>query len=1152
MRQSHWRLGAVDLRGRSCTGAFSPTTGEMSGTKKKLTLAVEAYFKDLGRVRASGGGTGERSTYGPLANLLNAVGGSLKPKIFCVSELADQGAGHPDFGLYAANQLQRGRPRVGQGPERGVVEVKPVEDDAWITAAGDQVSRYWRRYRLVLVTNTRDFVLVGENSTGKPTRLETLRLADDSEAFERQLEKPRKYCRCVGAALREYLARALSHRATLTEPKDLAWLLASYARDGLARVEVAGDAPSLNAVRAALEEALDIQFKGVRGERFFHSALVQTLFYGIFSAWVLWSRSQESDSGPLFEGEYGPERFNWRTAVWHLRAPVLAALFQQLSQPGRLQPLGLVEVLDWTGSALDRVDRAAFFSRFSEGEAVPYFYEPFLEAFDPGLRKQLGVWYTPVAVVRYMVARVDKALKDDLGIPEGLAAENVYVLDPCCGTGAYLAEVLRRIAVNLKGRGLGALTGARVKQAATERVFGFEIMPAPFVVAHLQVGLTMQGLDAELTDDGSERPGVFLTNALTGWEPRTNKPLPFPELEEERHRAERVKQETPILVILGNPPYNGFAGVAIDEERALSEAYRSTKLVRRPEGQGLNDLYIRFFRMAERRITEKSGQGVVCFISNYSWLDGLSFTGMRERYIEAFDAIRIDCLNGDKYKTGKLAPDGSPDPSVFSTEANPVGIQVGTAIATLVRKIAHKSAGKVEFRNLWGQTKREELIGTAEAEPDALYAQVAPNLPLGLPFVTTAVSSDWFEWPSLPDLFPASFPGVKTSRDGFLVDVDLDRLRARVGDYFDETLSHSAIARRYPGVMKATARFNARAVRDALLERGGPDEAGFARFAYRPFDTRWLYWEKDTKLLDEKRANYKPHVFDGNIWMVTQQKPRREWSPPQVISHLGCLDLMDRGATCVPLWLRPVGLGNEAGGASRPNLSVAAQRYIDRLGASAEELFHHALAVLHDPAYRKVNAGALRMDWPRIPLPGWPDGDREGAAEALAKSAVRGRELVALLDSDSPVRGVTEGLLSPELAEIAVPTTTNSRNMRGDDFAVTAGWGHYGRGDAVMPGRGRVVEREFSPGERASMGSALPLLGDGTLDVYLNDRSYWRNVPSAAWNYRLGGYQVLKKWLSYRDRNILGRLLAPDEIQHFSDMTRRITMVLLKSGCRAG
>ena len=838
----------------------------MTGTNTKLTAAVEAYFADLGRVRASGGATGERSIYGPLANLLNAVGAALRPKVFCVGELADQGAGHPDFGLYAAKQVQKGRPREGQTPERGVVEVKSADDDAWLTAAGDQVSRYWKRYRLVLVTNTRDFVLVGEDASGHPAKLESFRLADSADDFNRRLERPRAFAREVGAGFREYLARALSHRAALAEPKDLAWLLASYARDGLARVEAAGDAPSLKAVRSALEEALGVRFEGEKGVRFFHSTLVQTLFYGVFSAWVLWSRQTPLPTGA----------FHWREAVWHLRAPVLAALFQQLSQPRRLQPLGLVEVLDWTAAALDRVDRAAFFSRFSEGEAVPYFYEPFLQAFDPDLRKQLGVWYTPAEVVRYMVARVDNALKDDLGIADGLAAENVYVLDPCCGTGAYLAEVLRRIAANLEGQGLGALTGARVKQAATERVFGFEIMPAPFVVAHLQVGLTMQELDAPLADDETERAGVFLTNALTGWEPRTNKPLPFPELEEERDRAERVKRDRPILVILGNPPYNGFAGMAVDEERELSEAYRTPKRVRRPEGQGLNDLYVRFFRMAERRIAEKTGRGVVCFISNYSWLDGLSFTGMRERYLEAFDAIRIDCLNGDKYKTGKVAPDGSPDPSIFSTEGDPVGIQVGTAIATLVRKAEHAPADDVGFRHLWGQAKPAELIATADAEPDALYARIAPVLPLGLPFARTAVSDAWFDWPSLPDLFPVSFPGVKTSRDGFLVDVDLDRLRARIGDYFDAALSHEEIARRYPAAMKTTARFNARAVRDTLLKRGGPDEAGFIRFAYRPFDNRWLYWEKDTKLLDEKRADYRPHVFEGNLWLEARERETKE------------------------------------------------------------------------------------------------------------------------------------------------------------------------------------------------------------------------------------------------------------------------------------
>ena len=758
----------------------------MAGNASKLTAAVGEYLAELRRIRATGAATEERSYYPALNKLLDAVGSTLRPKVFSVIELGQQGTGHPDIGLFAANQVSKRLPRPstssgGQLPACGVVEVKGAGDDAWLTADSAQVSRYWRRYRQVLVTNTRDFVLLGDDGQGNPARLETFRLADSAADFEERLERPRAFANAVGPALAEYLRRVMTRPATLTEPRDLARLLASYARDGLARVESSGDASSLNAVRAALEEALGVRFEGERGAAFFRSTLVQTLFYGVFSAWVLWARQSPAPSGP----------FDWRTSSWHLRAPILQALFQQVASPGRLQSLDLVEVLDWTADALGRVDRDAFFNRFDEGEAVQYFYEPFLEEFDPALRKQLGVWYTPAEVVRYMVARVDRALKDDLGIPDGLAADNVYVLDPCCGTGAYLAETLKRIAANLRGRGLGALAGARVKQAATGRVFGFEIMPAPFVVAHLQVGLTMQALDAALSDEpvpakagSNERAGVFLTNALTGWEPTPQKPLPFPELEEERDRAERVKQDTPVLVILGNPPYNGFAGMAVDEERELSQAYRAVRDVRKPEGQGLNDLYVRFFRMAERRIAEKTGRGVVCFISNYSWLDGLSFTGMRERYLDAFDAIRIDCLNGDKYKTGKTTPDGRPDPSIFSTPGDPVGIQVGTAITTLIRKTGHAPAESVAFRHLWGQAKLSELNESAETEPAALYQSVNPSLPLGLPFADVAVNSKWNEWPSLPDLFPAFFPGVKTSRDSFVVDIDLDKLRNRIRSRF--------------------------------------------------------------------------------------------------------------------------------------------------------------------------------------------------------------------------------------------------------------------------------------------------------------------------------------------------------------------------------
>ena len=1169
----------VNLHAALC----SATTETMAKTNPKLAKALEAYFTELRQIRASGGATGERSYYPVLSNLLNAVGATLKPRVLCIGELADSGAGHPDFGLFAAKQLQtrRSRDRPHQQlPERGVVELKPLSDDVWLAAASDQISRYQERYRLVLVTNSRDFVLVGKDASGRPTKLEALRLAESPEAFDRRLEKPRAFAHQVGQSLGEYLRRALSHHTTLIEPKDLAWLLASYARDALARVEAAGDAPSLLAVRTALEEALGVRFQGDRGLHFFHSTLVQTLFYGIFSAWVLWSRQSPRPTDP----KSPTFAFDWRTAVWHLRAPVLRALFQQLSDPGKLQPLGLVELLDWTAAALGRVDRPAFFARFSEGEAVPYFYEPFLEAFDPELRKQLGVWYTPTEVVRYMVARVDRALKDDLDIPDGLAAENVYVLDPCCGTGAYLAEVLRRIAANLKDQGLGALAGSRVKQAATKRLFGFELMPAPFVVAHLQVGITLQDLDATLATDpksptlGTERAQIFLTNALTGWEPRIaqERPLPlFPELAEERDRAEQVKQKEPILVILGNPPYNGFAGVAEgDEERKLSDAYRTARRVRRPEGQGLNDLYVRFFRMAERRIAEQSGRGVICFISNYSWLDGLSFTGMRERYLEAFDLIRIDNLHGDRI-ISEYAPDGRTSETVFALRGQSPGIKVGTSIALLSRSGSTSDpeapSGRVWYRDFdqaRADERRQALLDSLGAPTiDAGYSVLEPDPRLGLPFKPTAVSADWFNWPALPELFPGSFPGVKTSRDSFLVDTDLDRLKARITDYFNPDLSHEEIARCYPRVMESTARFDARATRDALLRRGGLSDTGFIRHAYRPFDNRWLYWEAETKLLDEKRADYRPHVFEGNVWLSAAQHLRRGAEEPQAYftKHLGSLPLIERTALMFPAWLRDEATGKTTTSNDIPrraNLTGAAKSYLDGLGLGVEDLFYHVLATLHDPTYREANAGALRMEWPRIPLPGWPDpsasenptfGKGDGAAEVLAGSAARGRELARLLDPDTPVPSITQAPLHPEFAAIAVPTTGDGRNMTGDDFALTAGWGHFGRGGAVMPGQGHFIERNYTPKEHTALAGTFPtqdrtrLIGETTFDIYLNDRAYWRNVPAAVWRYQLGGYQVLKKWLSYRELSILDRPLTPDEVQHFTDTARRIGAILLVS-----
>ena len=386
--------------------------------------------------------------------------------------------------------------------------------------------------------------------------------------------------------------------------------------------------------------------------------------------------------------------------------------------------------------------------------------------------------------------------------------------------------------------------------------------------------------------------------------------------------------------------------------------------MRRPEGQGLNDLYVRFFRMAERRIAEKTGRGLVCFISNYSWLDGLSFTGMRERYLEAFDSIRIDNLHGDRI-ISEYAPEGRSSETVFAITGQSPGIRIGTAITLLSKSGASidQARGPMrihyrDFHQARAEERRAALMESLDnAEIDAGYAQLQPQLALGLPFKPMAVNQSWGKWPSLPDLFPASFSGVKTSHDSFLVDVDLESLRTRVKGYFDSDVATQT----------------------------EPDEEGFIRYAYRPFDTRWLYWEANGGLLDRPRPDYAKQVFDGNLWVETRQREsREEFSRGTLCRHL--TDNFGNGlSTFFPVWLREEGLPLDGGGAQRrPNLSPSAQLYLDRLGLSVEDLFHCVLAVLHDPAYREANAGALRMEWPRIPLPGWPNGDLEGSAEELA------------------------------------------------------------------------------------------------------------------------------------------------------------------------
>jgi hypothetical protein len=1118
-----------------------------------MTL-LETYLRELRDIRSTGAGVEEESYYHPLAALLNEVGKKLKPKVKCVLQLANRGAGKPDGGLFTAEQFEHpadAEPLPGQLPARGAIEVKPTKDDAWVTAEARQVTRYWNRYRQVLVTNYRDFVLLGQDAESNPAILETYRLAENEKAFWQAAASPRATAEKRNDRFVEYLQRVMRHGAPIAAPEDVAWFLASYARDALAAIRDV-ELSALAAVRAALEEALGLKFRGDKGEHFFRSSLVQTLFYGIFSAWVLWSRHNPPTSR---------ERFDWRLTAWLLRVPMISRLFSLVADRHQLDALKLSKVLDWTGGVLNRVDRASFFSKFEEGHAVQYFYEPFLEAFDPELRKQLGVWYTPPEIVRYMVERVDAVLRQELGLRLGLADKNVYVLDPCCGTGSYLVEVLDRIHRTLKERGENGLTASDLKEAAQKRVFGFEILPAPFVVSHLQLGLLLQKLGVPLSEKTRERVGVYLTNSLTGWEPASGpkQHLMFPELEEERDAAEQVKREKPILVVIGNPPYNAFAGVSPGEEEGLLEPYKQGLKEWGITKNYLDDLYVRFFRLAERRIAERTGKGVVSFISNHSWLSDHTYVVLRQHLLASFDTFWIENMHGDR-KISEYAPDGRTSETIFATRGFSVGIRQGVAVSLWVKSGKPRTGVQVLFRNdldaARAADRRAQLQDSLNDDDFAArYVPASPEKVNWFSFRPADVSREFSGWPSMADLCEVNpMLGLNENRAGALRSLDRGELEQRMRAYLDPSVGPDSL---HIGLVHRAAGFDPEVVRAKVQKAEKYCDARIIRYMSRPFDNCWAYISDISPLWNRSRPELRKQLSEGARFLLTRPAAAAspEGVPTFVTRLLGEQDSLRGHAYYFPLqlWASPsVKADGEqqvhlAGRNRTPraNLSTAARTYLRHLrikepdgdAESAGLIWMHALAIGYSPAYLGENADGIRQDWPRIPLP--------DSKELLLASAAVGRRVAALLDTETPfevgARGMRPGgeRRSP-LQKIAMPTRVDGKPIdETRDLAVTAGWGHAGKGGVTMPGKGRLIERDCISEERDL------LLGDHTCDVYLNEVAYWKNIPLRVWEYTIGGYQVIKKWLSYREEKLLDRAMTKDEVRWVQEMARRIAAILL-------
>lgn len=1162
-----------------------------TGREESMKLLRE-YAKEVKSV--SGAGVPETSYYPALSNLLNKVGDELKPKVSCVINPKNQGAGIPDGGLFTPDQLSPNQGiQIAQGPipTRGALEVKGAGEEIDKIISGTQISKYLSRYKQVLVTNLREFALVREDPSGQPVKLETYEIAATEADFWKAAGDPSRLAADHGQRVEDYLKRVMLYAAPLAEPKDVAWFLASYAQEARKRIEGATNIPDLSSLRSALEGALGIEFQGEEGEALFRSTLVQTLFYGVFSAWVLWCNSSSRS---------GSSEFDWRTAQHHLRVPIISTLFSQIATSRNLRKLGLDELLDWTTEALNRVDQGAFFTRFKTDEAVQYFYEPFLEAYDPELRKRYGVWYTPQEIVHYMVERVDTALREELGIEEGLAADNVYVLDPAAGTGSYVLEVLKRIQKTLNSQGQGALTAHRMKKAAQERVFGFEVLPAPFVVSHLQIGLMLQNLGVALGEHSDERAAVYLTNSLTGWEPMRGAKvqLPFPEFEQERDAAQEVKQEKPILVILGNPPYDAFAGVSPDEEEGLVEPYKeglfSEYGIRRPN---LDDLYVRFLRLAERRIAEgEPGKGVVCYISNFSYLSGASFPVMRKHLLGSFDRIWIDSLNGDSRETGKKTPWGTPDPSIFSTSQNKAGIRVGTAVSLFVRNAEEKGKGEhagsldreqtIRYRQFWGTNKRQELLDSLNSSDfDSQYDFASPRKENRYSLRPSNAGADYLSWPNPKELSKVGqFNGPIERRGQAFISIERESLASRVSAYLDKSVSDSQVESIYSSLMMTGNRIVGPDARKKVQSRFSYEDAKIVRYPFKPLDMRYCYLENLRPVFSEPSPQLLDQRFPGNEFFVTRDAAdKAREGPPFYFSPLVCdYHSLSGEARHFPKYvLDPPKLKHADGqhelsediereeehSEQKPvaNLSPRARDYLSSLGMpnpdsdeqSASSIWTHALAIGFSPQYLEENSDGVRDDWPRIPLP--------DSQTTLSSSAALGREIAGLLDVDSRVSDAKVAPLLSELKDIAVVSKVGGGNLNPNDgeLEVRAGWGYKTRKNVVMPAGGQRNKRNYTHDEMKAVNDIaaslalseteiLNLLGDETYDVYLNDATYLCNVPANVWDYMLGGYQVLKKWLSYREYDVLGRQLEVSEIEEAVSIARRTAaLVSLQSALNA-
>ncbi|MFH1386358.1 MAG: type ISP restriction/modification enzyme [bacterium] len=603
-----------------------------------------------------------------------------------------------------------------------------------------------------------------------------------------------------------------------------------------------------------------------------------------------------------------------------------------------------------------------------DADPVIHFYEDFLREYDPELRKRMGAYYTPLPVVNFIVRSVDHILKNEFGLAGGLAdtsklpnnKHRVQILDPAVGTGTFISAAINLIYGRLKKQGQDGRWPAYVHNDLLPRLHGFELMMTPYTIAHLKLSLAFKKTGFWKFH---RRLGIYLTNSLEAGEAQqTMFSFGLAEsIAEEAKEASKIKNEMPIMVVIGNPPYSGVSSNETDYANSLVAKYKvepggKQKLQERKHW--LNDDYVKFIAFAEDMIA-KNGEGVVGFITNHGYLDNPTFRGMRWHLMDTFDSIYVIDLHGNAKKK-EVAPDGSKDENVFA-------IQQGVAIMLAV-KTGKKKKGdlaKIYRLDIWGDRENKFKLLNDLSVGKAEWVQLESRQP-NLVFASEGSGKLEVEYQqgfNLNDFFVESTTGVFTLGDGFIINMDRDILSRRIENYLSENISESTMNEQYD-LGKNYSKWIAGNKKDIIFEQDK-----LVPIIYRPFDRQYTYF--DSKLIWRPRIKLMTNFLKGhNLGLAVGRQGQAvgsmEWNVAFVIDSIVDLNCFYRGGEQVfPLYIF------KEDGSKSPNFKKEVLDEIEKsIGAvSPENILDYIYAVLHSPAYRTKFKEFLKSDFPRVPYP---------------------------------------------------------------------------------------------------------------------------------------------------------------------------------------